>query len=299
MSSVSCCTDVRVCVSRRTQKRRTHVTCATRDPYDATQTATPETLHSMHRISRRNGIITVIGLAAAITTHPTSADTTSAIATAYDGYASTYDNLDGSAFMGDTLGLDATRSGILQIARGDVLELGVGTGLNLPGYDYSKIKSLTAVDISQGMLDKSTERADGLGLGRNNNLDSDDVDTKQKNVISFSIADAENLPFADDTFDSVVDTFSLCVMNDPLKALMEVKRVLKPGGVALLSEHQVSNDNPLLATYQNLTEPLVTKMSKGCVWNQDVLAMVKDAGLKVQSVKPSLGGLLVTLEASK
>ena len=84
---------------------------------------------------------------------------TAAISRAYDGYAASYDDLDGGAFAADTLGLDATRRALLAKARGDVLELGVGTGLNLPGYDATRVASLTAVDISQGMLEKAEARA--------------------------------------------------------------------------------------------------------------------------------------------
>ena len=66
---------------------------------------------------------------------------TAAISRAYDGYAASYDDLDGGAFAADTLGLDATRRALLAKARGDVLELGVGTGLNLPGYDATRVTS--------------------------------------------------------------------------------------------------------------------------------------------------------------
>lgn len=86
------------------------------------------------------------------------------IAEAYDRYAASYDDLDGGAFAADTLGLDAMRKSVLAKASGEVLELGVGTGLNLPGYDMSRVASLTAVDISGGMLTLARDRAGELGL---------------------------------------------------------------------------------------------------------------------------------------
>ena len=214
---------------------------------------------------------------------------TAAISRAYDGYAASYDGLDGGAFAADTLGLDATRRALLAKARGDVLELGVGTGLNLPGYDATRVASLTAVDISQGMLEKAEARARTQGLF---------VDARGKSAVTFAVADAERLPFPDASFDCVVDTFSLCVFADPEAALREVRRVLKPDGVALLVEHTKSKTVPLLGAYQDLVAAPVTKMSKGCAWNQDVVAMATRAGLRVTSAEPALAGLLTTLEAT-
>ena len=218
---------------------------------------------------------------------------TAAISRAYDRYAASYDDLDGGAFAADTLGLDATRRALLAKARGDVLELGVGTGLNLPGYDATRVTSLTAVDISEGMLEKAKARAQTLqtsaGLF---------VDKEGRRTITFAVADAERLPFPDASFDCVVDTFSLCVFADPEAALREVRRVLKPDGVALLVEHTKSKTVPLLGAYQDLVAAPVTKMSKGCAWNQDVVAMATRAGLRVTSAEPGLAGLLTTLEAT-
>ena len=215
---------------------------------------------------------------------------TAAISRAYDGYAASYDDLDGGAFAADTLGLDATRRALLAKARGDVLELGVGTGLNLPGYDATRVASLTAVDISRGMLEKAEARARTQGLF---------VDAYGKSAATFAVADAERLPFPDASFDCVVDTFSLCVFADPEAALREVRRVLKPDGVALLVEHTKSKTVPLLGAYQDLVAAPVTQMSKGCAWNQDVTAMATRAGLNVISAEPALAGLLTTFEATR
>ena len=170
-----------------------------------------------------------------------------------------------------------------------MLELGVGTGLNLPGYDATRVASLTAVDISRGMLEKAEARARTQGLF---------VDANGKSAATFAVADAERLPFPDASFDCVVDTFSLCVFADPEAALREVRRVLKPDGVALLVEHTKSKTVPLLGAYQDLVAAPVTKMSKGCAWNQDVVAMATRAGLRVTSAEPGLAGLLTTLEAT-
>ncbi|ACO66170.1 predicted protein, partial [Micromonas commoda] len=167
-------------------------------------------------------------------------------------------------------GLEKSRRDLTSRATGDVLELGVGTGLNLPGYDLragGAIRSLTAVDISGGMLNEARTRADELGFR-----------AAKPPPVRFVVADVENLPFPDSTFDCVVDTFSLCVFEHPETALAELRRVLKPGGVALLVEHSRSQIGPLGA-YQDAVAAPVKALAKGCAWNQDVVGLVEGAGL--------------------
>jgi methyltransferase OMS1 len=247
-------------------------------------------------MTRRDACVALALAASSAVAGPARADT-AAISRAYDGYAATYDDLDGGAFAADTLGLDATRRALLARARGDVLELGVGTGLNLPGYDAKRVTSLTAVDISEGMLTQARKRAQTLFSNGSDDERNDDDRVSLK--VRFAVADAEALPFPDNSFDCVVDTFSLCVFSDPSAALKEVARVLKPDGKALLVEHTRSRTVPLLGSYQDLVAGPVTKMSKGCAWNQDVEAMASRSGLRVVSAEPSLFGLLTTLEARK
>ena len=109
------------------------------------------------RPSRRDALLAALALVP-----PTAATRASVedIAEKYDSYASTYDVLDGGALASDDfLGIESMRASILSRASGDVLELGVGTGLNLPRYDAANITTLTAVDISDGMLELAVERA--------------------------------------------------------------------------------------------------------------------------------------------
>ena len=235
------------------------------------------------------------------------------VAAAYDGYAATYDRLDASAFATDVLGLDSLRRNLLARASGDVLELGVGTGLNLPGYDASKLSTLTAVDISRGMLAEAEKRAETLpqfarrlgegGGGDDASSAAGAGDPRPSRnppsiSLSFVLADASRLPFPDASFDCVVDTFSLCVMEDPLAALREVRRVLRPNGAALLVEHTRSAEAPLLGWYQSVTARAVRATAKGCDWSQDALGLVERAGFDVRRAEPSLVGLLTTIEAT-
>lgn len=111
-------------------------------------------------------------------------------------------------------------------AQGEVLEVAVGTGLNLPHYD-PQLK-VTGVDLSPAMLDIARQRATHLGRH---------VDLQE--------GDAHHLPFDDASFDTVVCTFSLCNVPDPRQALQEMRRVLRPGGRLVLVDHVRSTSKPL------------------------------------------------------
>jgi ubiquinone/menaquinone biosynthesis C-methylase UbiE len=266
---------------------------------------------------RRSCLALALALGAAppapLASSPARAAAASDVAAAYDGYAATYDRLDASAFATDVLGLDSLRRNLLARASGDVLELGVGTGLNLPGYDASKLSTLTAVDISRGMLAEAEKRAETLpqfarrlgegGGGETSSSAAGAGDPRPSRnppsiSLSFVLADASRLPFPDASFDCVVDTFSLCVMEDPLAALREVRRVLRPNGAALLVEHTRSAEAPLLGWYQSVTARAVRATAKGCDWSQDALGLVERAGFDVRRAEPSLVGLLTTIEAT-
>ncbi|WP_027945390.1 class I SAM-dependent methyltransferase [Amycolatopsis taiwanensis] len=118
-------------------------------------------------------------------------------------------------FFGDT------RKWLCGQAEGDVLEVAIGTGLNL-GL-YSDDVRLTGVDLSPGMLDHARRRAEETGR-----------------EVALSIGDAQRLEFPDASFDTVVCTFSLCAIPDDRVAVGEMKRVLRPGGRLLLADHVVS-----------------------------------------------------------
>mmetsp|Transcript_6803 Transcript_6803/g.18272 ORF Transcript_6803/g.18272 Transcript_6803/m.18272 type:complete len:151 (+) Transcript_6803:539-991(+) len=114
--------------------------------------------------------------------------------------------------------------------------------------------------------------------------------------ISLQQADATQLPLASASFDCVVDTFSLCVIPEPLAALREMARMLKPGGRLLLLEHARS-DNPILGAYQDVSASAVAATAKGCVWNQDVPALLKAAGLQPIKLERYTAGTIMMVEA--
>jgi ubiquinone/menaquinone biosynthesis C-methylase UbiE len=145
-------------------------------------------------------------------------------------------------------------------ASGDVLEVAVGTGLNLALYDWSRLTSLTGLDLSDGMLAEAAGRIQAapelaqasLVTTRSSDSSSGGSSSSSSNgsvPVRLVQADVAQLPFPDGSFDVVLDTFSLCVFGQPQAALDEMARVLRPGGRLLLLEHSRS-DNPLLGAYQ-------------------------------------------------
>lgn len=163
--------------------------------------------------------------------------------------------------------------------------LQLGTGLNLPAYRNQQLTSLTAVDISEGMLDRARARAAALPL--HGSL-----------PVAFQRADAAALPFPAASFDCVLDTFSLCVLPDGASALAEAARVLRPGGRLLLLEHARS-EQPMLGAYQDATANAIVASGggRGCLWNQRVGELVAGAGFEITFLEQHLAGLLLLLEA--
>lgn len=206
------------------------------------------------------------------------------IESAYDGYAASYDELDGGIAAAQ-LGFPALRQQLLSGAHGSVLETAVGTGLNLPFYDTGAVTSLTAIDLSRGMLDQAGQRAARLGLANTVQLVQGDVECLQQ-------------LFDGRTFDTVVDTFSLCVFPYPAAAIRSMAACLRPGGTLLLLEHSRS-DFALLGAYQDLTAQAVAATSKGCRWNDNVSQLVEATGLRIQQSKRHVGGLIVSIVAVK
>jgi len=185
------------------------------------------------------------------------------------------------------------RADLINPLRGNILEVGVGTGKNL-SY-YNKEAKITGIDLSPGMLSKAKERLEQL-----NNKESQSQQTpvffkpqigKQLDIksnlsnknIRLMEMDAQNLKFKDNSFDYIICTFVLCSVPDPVKTLKEMKRVVKPNGKILMIEHMLSK-NKLIAFYEHIHNP-ITRFLFGFNVNRKTDENVEKAGLKIRKMQ--------------
>lgn len=171
-------------------------------------------------------------------------------------------------------GIDGMRATLLAGVRGRVLELGGGTGRNLPHYPADGSVQLTLGDFSVGMLRQAEARlaalaAEGTGPGAGN--------------VTLAALDAHALPFPDASFDAVVDTFGLCSFADPVRALREMGRVVRPGGHILLLEHGRSGTGHEWLSGWLDRHAEAHAHRHGCYWNRPIADLVGEAGLVVLS----------------
>jgi ubiquinone/menaquinone biosynthesis C-methylase UbiE len=192
----------------------------------------------------------------------------------YDLFARYYDCVEGVPSL---LGLSKLRQQMMKQASGRVLEVAVGTGKNLPYYPPDC--RIIAADLSREMLNVAQKRAAKLSMD-----------------VSFLLADAEALPFPDETFDTVVSSLSTCTFPDPVAALKEMARVCRPTGKVLLLEHGRS-DREWLARFQDRTADRHARQL-GCHWNRNSLDLVRRAGLKINKAQRVFFGVFNQIEAA-
>jgi ubiquinone/menaquinone biosynthesis C-methylase UbiE len=158
------------------------------------------------------------------------------------------------------------RRELLARTHGRVLEIGGGTGANLPYYGDA-VTELVVTEPEEPMAKRLEAKLSDY--------------TRTVEVIR---APAEQLPFDDSSFDFVVSTLVLCTVSDPDKALAEVRRVLKPGGELIFLEH-VRSDDPGLAKWQDRLNPVQRKIGHGCNCNRDTVANIEHAGFAVSDLE--------------
>ncbi len=163
-------------------------------------------------------------------------------------------------------GLREMRRELLAQARGRVLELGAGTGLNLEHYPEA-IESLTLVEPDPYMTKQLRPK---VAAG-----------DREATVVE---AAAEKLPFPDVSFDTAVVTLVLCTVPDPAAGLAEIRRVLKPGGQLLFLEH-VRSRNPELAKWQDRLETPWRFLGDGCHCNRDTVGLIESSSFELQEVE--------------
>ena len=161
--------------------------------------------------------------------------------------------------------INRQRAQVVPLASGEVLEVGIGTGLNLPFYDRAIIRRIVGVDPALQMHPMALRRAKGAKL--------------PVELVGLS---AEKLPLAGESFDCVVCTYTLCSIPDPIAALGEIRRVLRPGGRLLFSEHGVAPDESV-RRWQRRLQPLWGTLAGGCSLSLDVPAALAAAGFSAHT----------------
>lgn len=159
------------------------------------------------------------------------------------------------------------RQKVVPRARGTVLEIGLGGGHNLPHYRADRIERVIGVDPCEASWALAQPRVEAVPFD-----------------VEFHAASAESLPLADNSVDAVLMTFSLCTIPDPMAALAEARRVLKPGGDLVFCEHGQAPD-PNVARWQDRVNPLWRKVFGGCHLNRDIVGMIGDSGFATRDLQ--------------
>ena len=192
-------------------------------------------------------------------------------------FAAIYDRMMASAERSFMKGV---REEIAGGASGRVLELGAGTGANFAYYGEGA-EEIIALEPDPFMLERARPRAGGAAR-----------------PIDLRLAPAEDIPFEDASFDTVVSTLVMCSVKDPLRALSEARRVLKPSGRLRLYDH-VRYENAFGAFWQDLIAPAWRWLGAGCSPNRDVAALVREAGFEFEQLEltkpyPPLPPMVIT-----
>lgn len=171
------------------------------------------------------------------------------------------------------VGLRRVRRAIVGEADGWVLEVGAGTGLNLP--HYRRARRVVATDPDPAMLRRALPKLRRAAV-----------------PVTLVVADAQALPFGDAVFDTVVATCVFCTIPDPEAAFRELRRVLRPEGEVRLLEH-VRAAAPAVAQFQDHLTPVWSRIAGGCRLNRDTLQSACRAGFTVDTLRGAFGGVVL------
>jgi ubiquinone/menaquinone biosynthesis C-methylase UbiE len=162
--------------------------------------------------------------------------------------------------------MQAYRSELIPAARGRVLEIGIGSGLNLSLYG-ADVNTIVGLDPSERLLSMACKRAANIDV-----------------PVDLVRGSATAIPLDNDSVDTVVMTWTLCSVPDPLGALREMRRVMKPGGMLLFVEHGLSPD-PGVARWQHRLTPVWRRIAGGCHLDRKVDDLIHTAGFEVSELK--------------
>ena len=159
------------------------------------------------------------------------------------------------------------REKVVPLARGRVLEIGVGSGLNIPFYDSTRVEHLWGLDPSAEMWSIAQKNA------AEHHLDAE-----------FIQSGAESIPLENDSADTVVMTFTMCTIPEVELALEEIRRVLKPDGKLIFCEHSEAPDKGI-QRWQNRLNPVWRAFAGGCNLNRPIPALLEQSGFKCSDLQ--------------
>lgn len=159
--------------------------------------------------------------------------------------------------------IEKQRAKVVPLARGEVVEVGIGSGLNLPFYDAARVDAVTGIDPDAALWRRAAGRVAACGFP----------------VRRLGLS-GEAIPLPDSSADTVVVTYALCTIPDPVGALREMGRVLRPGGRILFTEHGRAPD-AATARWQARIDPLWRRVAGGCHTGRDTPALLREAGLAI------------------
>ena len=158
------------------------------------------------------------------------------------------------------------RQKVVPLAKGKVLDIGIGSGLNIPFYNSDKIDKVIGIDPSYELIELAKELAND-----------------SKASIELVIGSAESIPYPDNFFDTVVVTYTMCTIPNVAIANKEMWRVLKDDGRLIFCEHGLAPDKKI-SKWQNRIDPFWGKIAGGCHLNRDIQKLITDAGFSFESL---------------
>jgi len=158
------------------------------------------------------------------------------------------------------------REKIVPHAEGRILEIGMGSGINIPYYNPEKVEKVWGLEPSEGMRRKAQPRVEAAPFD-----------------LEWLGLPGEEIPLDDNSADTIVLTYTLCTIPDWRAAVDQMRRVLKPGGKLLFSEHGKAPDEAVLK-WQNRINPLWMKMAGGCQLNRDIPKLLREGGFNIKQL---------------
>ena len=159
------------------------------------------------------------------------------------------------------------RKKVVPLAKGLVLDVGIGSGLNIPFYDMSKIDKVIGLDPSIELNELA------IDVAEENNIDVD-----------FMLCGAEEIPLPDNHVDTVLITYTMCTIPEVMEANKEMLRVLKPEGRLIFCEHGLAPD-PKVAKWQSRIDPIWGKIAGGCHLNRNIPELITSAGFEIENME--------------